>query len=427
MTADAVDPETGVSEHASDSALGDSGDDGVAEFDPLPTGRLMTVATDVAVSGAAAPSRLCGWVDFDSSGQFDLVERACVDVAAGATTVRLEWLGRPVTPGVGYVRLRIASDADQAAEPVGASDDGEIEDYPIAFVEPADPPRTKLSLTTTAEPGRVSRPGQPVTFGFVATNTGDVALTSVRISSELAGLGSLDCLPVQPAELAVGQSLSCRATRTTTQDDLDFGLISAVSEASGEAPDGDTDDDSDDVTAVGSVDVDVARRSALSLKASTSVASARSGSRVTITLVARNSGNLTLTAARLSTTLAGMTLTCDAGATAALAPDDELTCRGTYRVTAADARRGAVSGTGTVRAEAPYGDTAVSTDDVRARTAIRLRVSGATAPAPSGGEGERPDPLPATGGASTWVAAAGALLMLGGLSLIRLTRRRSAR
>ena len=195
VTADTVDPETGVSEHASDSALGDAGDDGVAEFDPLPTGRLMSVATDVAVSGAGAPSRLCGWIDFDSSGQFDLVERACVDVAAGATTARLEWLGRPLTPGAGYLRLRIASDAERAAEPVGASDDGEIEDYPIAFVEPADPPRPELSLTTTAEPGRVSRPGQPVTFGFVATNTGDVALTAVRISSELAGLGALDCRP----------------------------------------------------------------------------------------------------------------------------------------------------------------------------------------------------------------------------------------
>ena len=178
------------------------------------------------------------------------------------------------------------------------------------------------------------------------------------------------------------------------------------------------------MTAVGSVDIDVARRTGLSLEASTSVATARSGTRVTITLVARNSGNLTLTAANLSTTLAGLTLTCDAPATSALAPDDELTCRGNYRVTAADARRGAVSGTGTVRAEAPYGDTAVSSDDVRARTAIRIRVSGATAPAPSGGAGDRPDPLPATGGGSTWVAAAGALLMLGGLSLIRLGRRR---
>ena len=50
-------------------------------------------------------------------------------------------------------------------------------------------------------------------------------LTKVRITDELAGLGELACAPAAPAALEPDETLTCTATRTVTQDDLDFGSI----------------------------------------------------------------------------------------------------------------------------------------------------------------------------------------------------------
>ena len=45
-----------------------------------------------------------------------------------------------------------------------------------------------ITLAKSATPTRVSRVGQVVTYRFVATNNGSVALSNVRITDELEGL-----------------------------------------------------------------------------------------------------------------------------------------------------------------------------------------------------------------------------------------------
>ena len=101
----------------------------------------------------------------------------------------------------------------------------------------------------------------------MATNTGTVPLSDVRMTDELPGLTDLSCDPAMPASLEPDDELSCTATRTVTQDDLDFGSIINIAQVSAEAPGGDADDDTDDISAIADVTVDAVLRPRLTLTA----------------------------------------------------------------------------------------------------------------------------------------------------------------
>ena len=327
LTADPVDPETGVSANSSDSAGGDDSDDALDEIDPLPVGRLSTFTHDVPVSAVTAPARLCGWIDFDRDREFRAVERACADVAAGDSTASLSWQGRPVEAGSSYLRLRIDTVAAKAERPTGVGDAGEIEDYSLRFVAAAPAERAELTLAKSASPRSVSKVGDVVTYRLLATNSGTVDLTRVQITDELPGLEDLNCTPAQPVTLAAGDELDCRATRVTTQDDLDFGSIVNFAKVSGEGPDGDLEDETDDIAALDDASVDAVQRPRLVLTTSASAADAQVGDRLQLTFTARNQGNVTLSRVRLSSALKVSGLSCTP-AGSSLAPGETLTCVG---------------------------------------------------------------------------------------------------
>ena len=52
-----------------------------------------------------------------------------------------------------------------------------------------------------------------------------VELTNVVIDDLLPGLSALSCTPTQPATLAPTESMTCTATYTVTQADLDGGSV----------------------------------------------------------------------------------------------------------------------------------------------------------------------------------------------------------
>lgn len=414
VTADAIDPETGVSVYASDSADGDAGDDAVAAWPLFESGRLGQFDQEVGVSGVTGPSRLCGWIDFDQSLSFDAIERACVDLASGSETAALRWIGLPAGPGQSYLRLRIGPQSEQVERPTGPGDAGEVEDYAIQFVEPP-PTRAELSLTEQVTPGRVTRVGESVRYEFVASNDGDVSLSDVRISDELPGLSPLECDAAPPVTLTPGADLTCTATRTTTQQDLDFGAIFDISEAVGEPPDGDPEDDSDDATAVADARVDAVQQPRLEIAATTGSRSAAAGRRIGFSFTATNTGNVTLSSPAIATSREGASLTCPDDAPDALAPGESLTCSGGYGIVAADARRGAVTITATVRAEKPYGDPASSSDDATARASLRVAVASASSAAAGSGQ---VGTLAATGGPTSVLFGLGVLACVGGAALL---------
>lgn len=91
---------------------------------------------------------LAGWIDFNKNGEYETSERSEVIVADGATSATLVWNG--VTVSVidnHFLRLRLARDASEVANPVGAASDGEIEDHLIGIsVDYGDAPDTYGTL-----------------------------------------------------------------------------------------------------------------------------------------------------------------------------------------------------------------------------------------------------------------------------------------
>ena len=64
-----------------------------------------------------------------------------------------------------------------------------------------------------------------ITYSYVVTNTGNVALTNVTVNDPMAGLSAIDCggnSNVIPT-LAPGASVTCTATYVTTQADVTAG------------------------------------------------------------------------------------------------------------------------------------------------------------------------------------------------------------
>ncbi len=446
VSADRLDPDTGVSSKASEAGNGDD-DDGLALLPDVPVGRLTTLRLEVAVSQVTVPARLCGWVDLDRDRTFETGERACVDVPAGAGSAELRWDGRAGTAGRSFVRLRIATATAQAERSEGRSGSGEVEDHPITFVETAPPPRPALSLDTVASPTRVERVGERVGYTYRIRNRGPVALRAVALSDVRVPADQLRCSPTLGATLDPGAQLTCTADVEVTQDDLDFGALETAAEARAEGPSGDPEDASDDVLAVGPATVQVRARPQLAVAVSTAPGRPGVGDRVSAGVTVTNRGNLTLTGVRLDALRPRLRgITCAPTGAGELAPGAGLTCTGSFVVGAADARRGRLTVRVGARGEEPYGIPETTRDDVVASAAVEVpltRLEGGTddvgadsGPGPDRDAGTGPhtgppvrgDGLADSGGPSPALPVAGLLALVVGVVLLgrrtRLARRR---
>ncbi|BAK37377.1 hypothetical protein MLP_43630 [Microlunatus phosphovorus NM-1] len=290
------------------------------------------------------------------------------------------------------------------------------------------PTEAGISLTKTASPSRVSKVGQVITYRFVATNTGALDLTNVAISDELEGLSELSCDQSGAATLAPEQALRCSATLTVTQEVLDFGDIDNFATVFGEY---DIEGQGDYVGANAAAHVSVVQQSSIGLKATVAPSGkADRGDRLRYAATATNTGNVTLTSARITSNLQALDLTCQPAARTTLAPGASMSCSGVYRVSRADASRGRVSATLTARAEQPYGDPGDSSDDVTNSRTLRVAV---TKPASSSHENSDAASSGASGSdladsgspqGSLLVGLFGAVLTAFGIGLIRRGRRR---
>ena len=229
-----------------------------------------------------------------------------------------------------------------------------------ALFIPGPPRNPNLSLTKTASPTSYTGPGETITYTFVATNTGNVTLTSAAISDPKPGLSALACTPGQPTTLAPGASLTCTATRTTTQGDVNAGSVGNNATVTGSPPFGPP------IFRPGSVTIPGPTRApAIDLvKTANPVAVDSAGDLVTYTFVATNTGNVTLDRVVVTDPLDGVSaLGCDRTAPVRLAPGDLLTCTATYAVTQADLDFGSILNTALVSGEAPGGDPQDPDDD----------------------------------------------------------------
>ncbi len=116
--------------------------------------------------------------------------------------------------------------------------------------------RPSISIDKTADLATYTAVGNVITYSFAVTNTGNVPLTAVTITDALPGLSAITCSPIANGSivLAVGQStadlgVTCSATYTIGQPDLDAGHVTNAATATGTPPRG------PDVTATDGVTV----------------------------------------------------------------------------------------------------------------------------------------------------------------------------
>ncbi len=135
-----------------------------------------------SLSNVTSAARVCGWVDFNRNGVFDNPsERACADVAAGATSAVLSWtVPVATTAGRSYVRLRVSHDVTGVQNPTGRVDSGEVEDYMLE-IKPA--VRVIKSLSPADDPGRFDLQIAGTTFAATAGHNGTTDFRTIYHNS----------------------------------------------------------------------------------------------------------------------------------------------------------------------------------------------------------------------------------------------------
>lgn len=302
----------------------------------------------------------------------------------------------------------MGADAIEAPSPTATPTTSESADVQAQAAAPAG-----ISLTKSASRSKVTKVGQVITYSFVARNTGGVELDNVAITDDLEGLSPLDCSA--STSLAVGgEPLTCTATLTVIQDWMDFGSIdnSATVFADYLLPEG---GGTDYVGANASAHVSVDQKPAISLKASVSpTGTVDAGDRLRYAATATNTGNVTLSGARITSSLGKLDLDCDPSARATLAPGESMTCDGSYKVTTSDGRRGKITNKLTALARGPYDDQGVS-DSVTLRSKVTKITSSSDSDPGLADTGGPDGALP--------VGVLGALALVTGAGLIRRGRR----
>ncbi len=215
-----------------------------------------------------------------------------------------------------------------------------------------------ITIVKSANVGSVSAPGTVVTYSYLVTNTSTTTiLNHVGVTDPMSGLSSITC---PASELAAGQSMTCTATYTTTQTDIDRGSITNTGTATGTPPSGSA------VTATSSVTIPVTQSPAITVVKSASITGySAPGVSVTYSYKLTNTGNVTLTSVGVTDPMSGLSAVSCPNST--LAPGAGETCTATYKTTQADVDNGSITNTGTATGTAPSGTkvTAASTVTIK--------------------------------------------------------------
>ena len=219
-------------------------------------------------------------------------------------------------------------------------------------------PEPALHLAKSASPATFRAAGDTVTYRFLVTNIGTVTLAPVTVrETAFSGSGpapAISC-PAGAASLAPGAQVTCTATYTATQADVNAGQIDNTGVATGSPPVGppvDSPPSSARVTSSATPSLTV-------VKSNDSGASFFLGQLITYRFVVTNTGNVTLAPVVVrETAFTGSgrpsAITCPPGA-ASLAPGAQVTCSSTYTVTQTDVNAGQIDNTAVATGTPPTG------------------------------------------------------------------------
>ncbi|GAB2654573.1 hypothetical protein GCM10027068_38280 [Prescottella soli] len=233
-------------------------------------------------------------------------------------------------------------------------------------------PAKSLSIVKDASPSTTEtyKVGQKVEYTFTIKNTGEVTLTNVHPNEEkFSGTGTLSDPVCEDGakSLAPGKSVTCTATYTLTQADIDAGKLENIATATGTPPgNGEpVTSDPDTKTLAGEPEP------AISLEKTASPTEADKfavDQTVTYTFTMTNTGNVTLTNVHPNE----VAFTGDKSKLSdfncpdkskPLAPNASVECTATYTLTQADVDRGTLDNTATATGTPPTGEPVTSKPD----------------------------------------------------------------
>ena len=215
-----------------------------------------------------------------------------------------------------------------------------------------------LTIAKTATDTVVPAVGRTMAYSFVVSNTGNVTITDIAVADpDTSGV----VCPV--ANLTPGESTTCTATHTVTQDDIDAGAVVNTATVTGNAPNG----TSIVPIASNTVQVSASQAPSLSIIKATTTTETAAGQTVQYLFVVSNTGNVTIVHLEVADVLIPA-ISCPS---VPLAPDQSMLCTGSYTVTEADARNGFVVNTATAIGSTSSGNPvpAASSNELRIRVA----------------------------------------------------------
>ena len=209
-------------------------------------------------------------------------------------------------------------------------------------------PDASISIDKQAGAPSGNAAGDTIDYSFVVTNTGNVTLDPVLVSDPLV---TVTC----PNDaLASDATMTCTATYTLTQADVDAGVVDNTATVTGTDPDGgdvtDTDSTSSPITQTPAVQLD---------KQAGAPSGSAAGDTIGYSFLVTNTGNVTLDPVSIDDPTVGAVV-CPVSV---LAPGDSTTCTATYTLTQADVDAGHVANTATVSGTPPTGPDVTASDD----------------------------------------------------------------
>lgn len=256
-----------------------------------------------------------------------------------------------------------AGSVDNSATATGTppGTDTPIGSPPSETTTPTEAPDPAIEVVKSATPSgpETFTVGQEITYNFEVTNTGNVPLSDVTVDeTEFSGTGDAP-VATCPADvvLAPGDSLTCTASYTLTQEDVDSGEVTNTATATGTPPGDEPPPESPPSTVV----VPTPPAPGIEVvKTSDTEEISEVGQEVTYSFAVTNTGNVTLTDVEIDDSdFSGSgelsAIDCPAEA-ASLAPGASVTCTASYVVTQADLDSAELTNTATATGTPP-GDT----------------------------------------------------------------------
>jgi len=238
-------------------------------------------------------------------------------------------------------------DAGSVTNTASATDGSVTSSEDIARVSGLQAP--SMSVNKIAGDSDFTMVGDVLDYTYIVTNDGNVTLTE-PITIEDDRIGTITCPALPAGGLLPNQTLTCTATDTVTQDDLDAGFVTNIAVAT----DGTTASLPDDETVTGTQEPALAI-----VKTANETEFSVAGDILTYDYLVTNTGNVTIIDPITVSDDRIATINCPVLPAGGLLPTQSITCTANYEVTQADIDAGSVTNI----ASATDGTTTSPTDD----------------------------------------------------------------